>query len=442
MGFVSTKPLAEPSIADPPTVLIASTSWWPFTARIALRFAALGWRVEAICPAGHPLRFTHAVARCHPYAALRPLSALAAAVEAARPTLLLPCDERVREHLHALHARMPAGAPLSDLIVRSLGAPDGFAPLLRRAEIMRLAIAAGVRAAPMWPVASASDLRAALAETGFPAMLKVDGTWGGAGVMAAHGAAEAERARVLLGRRLAASRAVKRLLVDRDPFPLLPWLDGTSPRVGVQRHIAGRPANSLVACWQGEVLASIEVEVLRTALPLGASTVVRTIEHAEMAETAAVMVRWLGLSGFCGFDFMLEDGTGAAHLIEVNPRSTPLSHLALGPGRDPVAALAARLTGRGAAASAPVTDNPMIVHFPQAWRQDPASEVLRTGYHDVPWEDPGLLRELMRAPYSKRGLLARLIERAVPRLGTGFSMPERRFGASAGTANGERGVAA
>jgi hypothetical protein len=442
MGFVSTKAPAESSITDPPTVLIASTSWWPFTARIALRFAALGWRVEAICPAGHPLRFTQAVARCHPYAALRPLSALAAAVDAARPTLLVPCDERVREHLHALHALTPPGAPLSELIVRSLGQPDGFAPLLRRVEMIRLAIAAGVRAAPMWPVASASDLRAALAEVGFPAMLKVDGTWGGAGVMPVHGAAEAERARVLLGRRLAASRALKRLLVDRDPFPLLPWLDGTAPRVGVQRHVAGRPANSLVACWQGEVLASIEVEVLRTSVPLGASTVVRVIDHAEMAETAAVLVRRLGLSGFCGFDFMLEDGTGAAHLIEVNPRSTPLSHLALGPGRDPVAALAARLTGRGAAASAPVTDNPVIVHFPQAWRQDPASELLRTGHHDVPWEDPGLLRELMRAPYPKRGLLARLIERAGPRLGTGLSMPEHRFGAPASTASGEGGVAA
>lgn len=442
MGFVSPRARMEQHMADPPTVLVASTAWWPSTARIALRFAALGWRVEAVCPAGHPLRFTRAVARCHAYAALRPLRALAAAVTAARPTLLLPCDERVREHLHALHAASSPGTPLAELIVRSLGRPDGFAPVLHRAELLRLAAAEGLRAPPTQQVDSAEDLHSAVAGFGLPVMLKVDGTWGGVGVMIAHTAAEAERARALLDRRLGALRALKRLLADRDPYHLLPWLAGTAPRVSVQRYVPGRPANNLVACWQGEVLAEIQVEVLRTSTPLGASTVVRLIEHGGMAKTAAVLVRRLGLSGFCGFDFVLEDRTGVAQLIEMNARCTPLCHLALGRGRDPVAALAARLTGRGAPAAQPVTDNPVIAHFPQAWQHDPADEFLRTGFHDVPWEDPRLLRELLRTPYSKRGLLARLVARARPRLGPDFSVSGLVFDAPARGPSEERGIAA
>lgn len=417
MGFVSTRARTDPSTAGSPTVLIASTSWWTFTARIALRFAALGWRVEAVCPDGHPLRFTRAVSRCHPYAALRPLQALTMAAETAQPTLVLPCDERVREHLHALAA---TNTPFADLIARSLGQPNGFGPVLQRAGMSWLAAEAGVQAPAVVAVESAADLRAALADFGLPVMLKVDGTWGGAGVMIAHSAAEAERARRLLARRLGAGRVLKRLLIDRDPFHILPWLAGATPRVGVQPYVPGRPATSLVACWQGEILAGIEVEVLRTGQPFGASTVVRVIEHTGMRGTAAALVRRLGLSGFCGFDFILQEGTQIAQLIEVNPRCTPLSHLALGPNRDPVAALAGRLTGFGAPAPPPITDNPIIAHFPQAWQHDPECEYLRTGFLDVPWEDLGLLREVIRAPYPQRGLLARLCarvrERAKPAL--------------------------
>ena len=60
---------------------------------------------------------------------------------------------------------------------------------------------------------------------------------------------------------------------------------------------------------------------------------------------SAALVRKLGLSGFCGFDFLLEAGTRAAHLIEMNARTTPISHLPLAEGRNLVTALATRLDG-------------------------------------------------------------------------------------------------
>jgi hypothetical protein len=412
---------ADFTLADPVTALIVSSSWWHFTARIALRFAALGWRVEAICPAGHPLRFTRAVARVHPYGALRPLRSLAAAIAAARPTLVVACDERVREHLHALHRHTSPGTPLAELIVRSIGDPGGFATVLQRAEVSRLAEEAQVRAPATWLVRSPVDLREALDALGLPVMLKVDGTFGGTGVILAQSSAEAERALRLLSVRPQMWRALKRLLANRDPFHLLPSLTGSAPRVNAQRYVSGRPANSSVACYQGEVLAEIHVEVLRTCEPLGPSSVVRVIEHTEMAATAAALVRELGLSGFCGFDFILE-GTDAAHLIEINARCTPLCHLALGPGRDLVGALTARLTGHAAPVSQPMTDNGLIAHFPQAWQQDPTGELLRAAFHDVPWEDPGLVRELVRAPYAQRSLLARLLGRWGRHVGPNFPM--------------------
>jgi carbamoylphosphate synthase large subunit len=212
--------------------------------------------------------------------------------------------------------------------------------------------------------------------------------------------------------------------------------------VNVQRYVPGRPANSSIACWEGEILAEIHVEVLRTSEPLGPSTVVRVIEHTEMAATAAMLVRRLGLSGFCGFDFILEAGTDAAHLIEINARCTPLCHLALGQGRDPVGALTARLAGHAAPMSQPMTDKPLIAHFPQAWQQDPTSELLRAAFHDVPWEDPGLVRELVRAPYAQRGLLARLFGRSDRRVRPDLPLADANFSTSPRSLDNKEGIAA
>ena len=257
-------------------------------------------------------------------------------------------------------------------------------------------------------------------------MLKVDGTWGGAGVARVDSLAEAERAFARLSGRVGALRALKRLAVNRDPFWLLPWLHGERPVVNVQAFVAGRPANCVVSCRQGEVLAIIQAEVMATRHPTGPAAVVRIVDQAEMAAAARRIVARCGMSGFCGLDFVIEEATGALHLIEMNPRITPLGHLALDRGRDPVGAWVARQVGRGGPPRAPTTAAEVVAFFPQAWWLDPANPDLATAYHDVPWTEPGLVRELVRLSPWDRGWLARRIE---PGASAG-----RRPAASAGAA--------
>jgi hypothetical protein len=101
----------------------------------------------------------------------------------------------------------------------------------------------------------------------------------------------------------------------------------------------------------------------------------------------------LNLSGLHGFDFMLEEQTGNAYLIEMNPRATQVGHLALGQGRDIPAALYAVLSGKVVQPAPKVTENATIALFPQEWMRDPASAFLRSAYHDIPWEEPELVRD-------------------------------------------------
>ena len=104
----------------------------------------------------------------------------------------------------------------------------------------------------------------------------------------------------------------------------------------------------------------------------------------------------MGLSGLCGFDFMVETSSGNAYLIEINPRSTQVGHLTLGAGRDLPAALYGAVTENLARAAAAVTENDTVALFPHEWARDPQSEFLRTAYHDVPWEAPELVHACIR----------------------------------------------
>jgi hypothetical protein len=111
-----------------------------------------------------------------------------------------------------------------------------------------------------------------------------------------------------------------------------------------------------------------------------------------MAVAVEKIVRRLNLSGFHGFDFMLETGSQDAYLIEINPRATQVGHLRLGSGRDLPAALQATVSGTVVQEDSKLTENPTITLFPQEWLRNPASPFLRSSYHDVPWEEPGLVR--------------------------------------------------
>jgi hypothetical protein len=75
---------------------------------------------------------------------------------------------------------------------------------------------------------------------------------------------------------------IKQLVLNRDPFCLLPWWKALNPQLIVQTYIHGRPANCAVLCWEGKVLAGIGVEVVRAQGLTGPATVVRLAESPEM----------------------------------------------------------------------------------------------------------------------------------------------------------------
>jgi hypothetical protein len=380
-----------------------------------MALAAVGCEVSVLATRKHPVQETRVIRHSFRYSALRPLSSLVHAIATTKPNLIIPCDDRAVEHLHQLH-RLPCpleGVTLSfaELIETSLGAPASFPILTSRPDFLKAAIECGIRVPPTRLINSFDDLTQWRSEQPLPWVLKADGTWGGRGVRLAHTFEDATKYFNELRRPCGFRRAIKRLSINRDSFYLPEWWSRRSPTVIAQRFVEGRPANCAVFCWNGEVLASIAVEVVSATGLTGPACIVRVIDGPEMMQAATTIARRLRLSGFFGLDFVLDEA-GASYLLEINPRCTPPCHLSLGDGRDLVAALWAQLSGQRAPARPVQTRNQMIAYFPQAWLTK--SEFLDSSFHDLPEGEPELERELLK-PWPDRTLTLRLFTRLASR---------------------------
>ena len=343
---------------------------------------------------------TSAVRERHHYNVFSPASSFGAAIAATKPDLVIPGDDITVEHLHHLYqTKLREEGPQSlicGVLEGSLGAPESFPIVFSRTAFLEAAGDEGLRVPETTALGKVSELREFIRRVGLPVAIKANGTSGGEGVSIAQTLEDAEREFSRLQAPPLLLRALKRTVVNQNAALLGPSIRRKRFQMSAQKFIGGTEATSAVACWKGEVLASLHFEVVNKLDATGHATVVRRIENAEMSNAAQKMVRRLKLSGLCGFDFMLESGTPNAYLIEINPRSTQVGHLALGPGRNIPAALFAAVTGAPASDTPAITDKNTIALFPQEWLRDSGSAYLRTAYHDVPWDEPELIRTCIR----------------------------------------------
>lgn len=389
-------------------ILLATTGQLPSTARLAMELHEAGARVSLIGPNNHPAKTLSLLTSRSTYYALAPLSSLERALLRLRPDLVIPCDERTVRDLQAIW-RDTQHDDVKRLIEKSTAPARNFPTITSRAALLAVAQQHGVRVPTSMPLHTIGDLDRWTAGYAAPFVLKADGSWAGLGVRIISDASTAKDAYLRMTRRSSGRLAARESLLEGNHFGIRSWLRRERPAMSAQSYVDGWPANIGVACWQGEVLAAVCAESVATSSATGPSTVARIIHNAEMIDAAKRMVQALGLSGMIGFDFMIEAATGTAYLIEMNPRNTPVCALRLGAGRDLAEALVARLCGRAVRERPPRTERDIVVFFPDTWREDPANHFLHSGYHDVPWEQPDLVRLLMQPGRRERYWVLRML---------------------------------
>jgi len=398
---------------DSPLVLIVAAKWWALSARMAAALHRHGCRVSAICPAGHPLTLVSGMRRIYHYGGVFSLTSLRRAIEDCRPDVIIPCDDGVVAQLHALHE---LDSSLRPLIEHSLGSPDSFGIVQNRFRFLDMARELGIRVPKTRRIEGGEDLAAWHAEVSSTAVLKVDGESGGNGVRIVHSLDESRAATEELRRPCGPATAWKRLAIDGDPLAL--WLRHWHRRreVTAQEFIVGRPANSMLACWRGELLSLVSVLVVAAEGPTGAATIVRVIHDESMAKAAQRVSNRLQLTGFYGLDFIMESASGLPYLIEMNPRCTQLGHQEFAGVGSLAGAFSAVLRGEPRPPPRYPIGSDLIALFPQALAAGEACRrYIEASYHDVPSDEPALAAELLKKVRPHRQWTARLYHAVNPR---------------------------
>ena len=360
-----------------PRVLILALSNWIGAPRLPRAFQRAGFHVSTFAFSGLLIQRSQAVdealllSEAISNDAL--LEALLAAIERTRPDIVVPTDDAciILLHAAAAQARRASAVPQTRAVLEaSLGNIQHLPTVRSRKLLANLAASIGVRAPRHGVVFSEAEALAFAAEHGYPIVLKEEDSVAGMGVSICKNEAE-----------LAAAA----LRCRRNP-------EIFAAGVLVQTFIAGRTAMRVVVAQGGRVLGGLSALKLETwPTSTGPSTCVELFENPELTATAEAVVAALGYSGFASLDFMVE-ADGKAHLIELNPRPTPITHLGERFGACLCRHLHSALTGQPTSATQPRGLPSRVALFPQEWVRDPNSPHLAAGvFHDAPWDEPDLV---------------------------------------------------
>lgn len=330
------------------------------------------------------------------------VDALAAAVDASSPRILMPCDDLSFRLLRLLAVFPPPGVPasvhlrLSALVRSSLGDPRYYQASVDKTLLPAAALALGVRV-PHGEVCTALAAADAFAlRHGFPVVLKRRYSSFGDGVAICASHAELATAFPML---IAADQADDVGNEERG-------------RLIVQAYVAGSVDYYAIAAWQGTLLVGYgAARVVGNPEPKGPATVTRYHRAPAMREFARRLVEGFGMSGLLGLECVVADGSGEPYLIEINRRVVPGTHRGRELGTDQCAALHAALEGRKSSTRTDLEPGEEIVRvsFPQEWLRDPQSHWLRDYPVDVPWDESQLLAAMLarrRAEVGGAGLVA------------------------------------
>ena len=325
------------------------------------------------------------------------VQAVAGAVRAVRPALILPGDDVAVRTLMQLALRPPDGLrsdvrdELADVVRRSLGPPASWTDSIDKSRLFDVARRAGVPIADGDVAEREHDAAAIAAHLGYPVIVRPSRGSGGKG--SARCDSEAEL------------RSAIRLAPSPDGLDT-----GEPQRFVIQRFIDGRVVNRAALAWNGVEIAGFTRGRLETHPgPLGPASVVEFVGLPAVRDANLRLFAALDLHGLAGAQYMIEPDRGAALLIEIHRRMLPATHAGGLVGVDLAAALRACVDGVSwtGPTDLPGGTGRRIALFPQEWYRDPESAWLATLPSDAPWHDPRLFEAMLKIPYATNAVPVR-----------------------------------
>lgn len=393
-----------PHISSKIRILVIATNKWPSIGQLVSALIKVGFEIAVVCPSGSPIKHIRNLNARYKYASWQSLTSIKAAIADWSPFLLVCNDDVAIRELHRIYSQAcietdrPESSSLIELIESSLGDCRSFAIARSKNQLISAAQELKILCPPTNVVNSYQDIDRQLGRIVYPILIKLDDSWGGLSVRLAHNQRELLRATLELSFPHNWHWSLKRLAAQVIQHLPNRWRPPLPQNINIQSYILGRPANRAVVCWNGRILAGISVEALETLSQFGPTTLAQILDHAELAEAAEKIVASQKLSGFLGFDFML-DHANRAWLLEMNPRATPTCHLRFKAPSLP-SSLFLAVTGEQPDSDIREVSQDTIALFPNRVSQ----QYLHPYFDDVPDEEPkfiyacrrlGLLRKIL-----------------------------------------------
>ena len=377
----------------PSALLVATATRWLGTARIPRGLAKAGFTVALLTPRNSLAEksgFVGKIAFLPENATpMQWVHAFAATVIATTPRVVIPCDDMAFRLLQMLMLSPPpqlASAlqlQLSLLIRESLGDPAHYRASMDKTLLPEAAVALGVRVPPFAICANGNDVDAFVARHGWPIVVKRRHGFAGQGVAICANREEVAGALTVFA--------------GADAQELFAVATGR-PRYLAQGYLPGRTQYFQGVAWQGRLLAGYAGEkVVANPEPTGPPTVTHYFQSPPLRALASRLVAGFGMSGHFVVEFRTDERSQEIHLIEINRRISPATHLGAARNVDFCAAQYAAIMDLESSSRADLAEGEegITVYFPGEWLRDPGSRYLREYPVDVPWDEPDLIDALL-----------------------------------------------
>jgi predicted ATP-grasp superfamily ATP-dependent carboligase len=282
-------------------------------------------------------------------------------------------------------------SPFYNKLIASSNIHEKYKILGNKSELLSFAKSLSIPTPNNQIIRSQEELIKELQNRSFPIVLKLDFGAAGTGVRICNNLEEAKKGFEELESQIVKLGLVGRIKDEFKKFMDFP-LHTQEQNISVQDYLVGTPCMHGLFASKGKVLSSVTLLKIR-CFPekTGPSSVVQVINHHQIAQNVSQIISNTNYTGFASFDFIIDEQNNAT-LIECNPRPTPIAHISHFCGGNLCEAIKIHLGQENNINLYPEVKYPVIALFPNELKRDKESVYLKDFYHDIPFDDPSLLK--------------------------------------------------
>ncbi len=379
-------------------LIVAVNKDWMGISRLPSGLSRAGFITYAVCPKGSYISKTKYLAGvvCFPvfstYRSKIFYFPLFYSILRFRPDHIIPGDE---EALLALQKfsnfmeRIPFLNKISKIIRRSLTKKENDKKFFSKSIFINHCHSWGVNVPLNFQINKVDEAIRAGRKLGFPVVLKLDEGYGGTGVFICSDEKELIKK---------VTNALEYSLLNEIKFLLRRFffitLFDKQLKISLQKYIKGVAGLAPFYARNGVLLASNPMLRLETyPNSIGATSVSRGFYNEDVIKYVETVVRNLSYNGFGSLDFMVDEKTNEIFVIELNPRPTPCTHFSSSLVTHDLCDIFYRGFNQKDIQTKKIKDF-TVAMFPYEKIRDPESPYLKEAFHDIPIDDPHLLKVL------------------------------------------------